>query len=508
MDTEKVWRRRTPLVPVALATAVVLASVVVGVTPAGARTEAYRGAAPGAVTCRLSGAVAFSPRVSTTDAGQHAVLRGTLSRCTTSDNAVKIRSARVTETFTASPLNCTTLAGTGAAATLSVTWRGAMWGRRASFSATTQSNSRSQLVTNGGGDEGFAIPGGGGQSTTSGSFAATSGSSASVYSTLTASALTTRCRGGVTKLSVIGSITLGSAANGGGGGIAGISGIGLGDYAGTDDPSGLAQFGVDTGTHPSYATEYLDKTSGWAAMDGAAIARGWKGSGYRLVLGVPILPGTGTLAAGAAGDYNQYFATLAQNLVSDGEANAILRLGWEFNGSWYPWYVATASDAANFVTFWQHIVTTMRGVAGEQFKFLWSASATTSSSYSPAQAYPGDAYVDYVGTDNYDEYWGSPFTPGAAWANQLTQQWGLNWLATFAAAHDKPIAIPEWSVEYRSDGHGLGDDPSFIANMAAWFVAHDVAFDDIFSFDSPGTRNDILDGSFPNSLAEFRAVFG
>ena len=313
-------------------------------------------------------------------------------------------------------------------------------------------------------------------------------------------------RQGVRKMAVAGTITVGSASNPGGGG--GASAIPLGDYAGTDDPQDVAGFGAVTGTDPTYATDYLDKTDGWSAMDGASIAQGWEGTGYRLVLGIPILPGTGTLAGGAAGDYDGYFTTLARNLVSDGEANAILRLGWEFNGSWYPWYVADATDAANFVKFWQKIVVTMRAVPGQQFKFLWNASADTGTSYAPAQAYPGNAYVDYVGTDVYDEFWGTPFTPAASWASQLSQQWGLDWLASFAAANDKPIAIPEWSVAIRDDGHGLGDDPSFVNNIAAWFVAHHVAFDDIFSFDSPGEENDITDGAFPASLAAFRADFG
>lgn len=63
-------------------------------------------------------------------------------------------------------------------------------------------------------------------------------------------------------------------------------------------------------------------------------------------------------------------------------------------------------------------------------------------------------------------------------------------------------------MSIRSDGHGLGDDPGFVNNLSAWFVAHHVAFDDIFSFDSGGTMNDITDGHFPNSLAAFRADFG
>jgi hypothetical protein len=114
-----------------------------------------------------------------------------------------------------------------------------------------------------------------------------------------------------------------------------------------------------------------------------------------------------------------------------------------------------------------------------------------------------------VGTDVYDNYWGTPFTPLAGWVHQLSQQWGLNWLTTFAAKHNKPIAIPEWSDEYRTDGHGFGDDPSFVDNMAGWFVTNKVLYASIWSYDSsPTYRNNILDGTFPKALAEFRKDFG
>ncbi len=513
MGTDKVIVRRRPMVPIVLVMAIAVVAATLGITagPAGAKTRAYRGAAPGSVTCQFSGTISFSPRMSASGGGKHSRLNGRLSGCDTSNSLVRVTSGRVHETFSTTPLNCATLSSTGAAGVGSVTWRGTVLGRSASFSATKETNSRSQVVTNGSGHEGFSIPGGGGRAATIGSFAAASGSTASVYTTFTPSALASMCRSaqGVRSLAVSGTVTLGSAATRGtgtGGGSA--SAIPLGDYAGSSDPSGVADFGLSTGTDPTYATDYLDKTDGWAAMDSASGVKGWTGSGYRLVLGVPILPGTGTLAQGATGAYNSYFATLARNLVNDGEANAILRLGWEFNGYWYPWYVQSSADASNFDAFWRQIVTTMRAVSGEQFKFLWSASADTGTSYSPSAAYPGNAYVDYVGTDVYDEFWGSPHTSAAAWSNQLTQQWGLNWLANFAATNGKPIAIPEWSVSIRSDGGGMGDDPAFVENMAAWFASHNVAFDDIFSFDSPGTRNDILDGGFPNSLTEFKALFG
>jgi hypothetical protein len=286
-------------------------------------------------------------------------------------------------------------------------------------------------------------------------------------------------------------------------------GVPLGVYAGEADPAGVATLAATTGTHPTYATDYLAKGGGWAAMDGAANIKAWSSTPYRLAIGVPILPGVGTLAQGATGAYNQYFATLGRNLVSDNEANAILRLGWEFNGNWFRWSVANATDAANFVAFWRQIVTTMRAVPGEKFKFLWNPNAPSPTPYTPDQAYPGNAYVDYVGTDVYDNFWGTPFTPSAAWAHQLIQQWGLEWLATFAAEHNEPIAIPEWSDEYRTDGHGLGDDPTFIDNMANWFVDNDVAFANVWCYDSSSTyRNNLLDGTFPKALAMFKQDFG
>jgi Glycosyl hydrolase family 26 len=284
--------------------------------------------------------------------------------------------------------------------------------------------------------------------------------------------------------------------------------IPLGDYAGEGDPAGVASFAAATGAHITYATDYLDKGDGWASMDSASNIKAWTGSPYRLAIGVPILPGVGTLAEGATGAYDQYFTTLGENLVNDKEANAILRLGWEFNGNWFTWSVASAKDATNFVAFWRQIVTTMRAVPGEKFKFLWNPNGPSPTTYSPSQAYPGNSYVDYIGTDVYDNFWGTPFTPPASWTHQLIQQWGLNWLATFAAEQNKPIAIPEWSDEYRTDGHGLGDDPLFIDNMANWFVANDVAFANVWCYDSSSTyRNNLLDGTFPKALTMFKADF-
>jgi len=237
----------------------------------------------------------------------------------------------------------------------------------------------------------------------------------------------------------------------------------------------------------------------------------WHLSPYRLVLGVPMIPtrdgrAVGTLAAGAAGSYDRYFVALAKNLVSSGHRDAVLRLGWEFNGTWYAWAVTSRTDAENFAAFFRNVVTSMRAVPGSAFAFVWNPTAGAEPE-AAQNAYPGDAYVDYVGLDLYDQVWDIPLDPALAWPRYVTEPNGLQWLATFATLHHKRVVIPEWGLTIRSDGHGLGDDPLFVAKMAQWIKTHDVAFTSYFDVDASDGQHDILDSSFPRSLAVFKRSF-
>ena len=288
------------------------------------------------------------------------------------------------------------------------------------------------------------------------------------------------------------------------------SGHALGVYVGNDDLSAVRAFAAKTRTHPIFVDDFLDGTNGWSGMVSTHSLAHWRRSRLRLVLGVPIIPdGTGgSLAAGAAGAYNAYFVTLAHNLVKSRLSHTVLRLGWEFNGNWFNWSVSNSTDAANYAAYWRNIVNAMRSVRGQAFRFVWNPNGEPgNNAFSAAQAYPGDAYVDYVGTDLYDESWSTPKTPQNAWANDVSAHWGLNWLAGFAAAHAKPIVFPEWSVDYRTDGAGLGDDPYFVNQFASWFATHNVAFADLFCFNTSNEENAITDGHFPNSLVAFEHDF-
>jgi hypothetical protein len=290
-----------------------------------------------------------------------------------------------------------------------------------------------------------------------------------------------------------------------------------GVYAGAATPTEVAAFDSATNTQSEIATDFLPSDDGWSGMDGAGgslswLTSAWAGKGYTLSIGVPIIPANsgGNLATGATGAYNSYFVTLAQTLVAGGEGNAYLRLGWEFDGNWFPsWDAQTPSAEAEFAAYFDQIVTAMRSVPGEAFQFVWNpdVGAFTEQGYNVALAYPGNAYVNVIGVDAYDESWYTPQTPANAW-NETTQP-ALTAARSFAAAQGKPIAICEWGIAFLSNGHGLGDDPLYVNNFAAWMKnpANDVLYESYFNYD--GTSDSILDGgSTPNSLAAFKADFG
>jgi hypothetical protein len=125
-------------------------------------------------------------------------------------------------------------------------------------------------------------------------------------------------------------------------------------------------------------------------MADARIESLWAHSGLRMVCGLPMFPDSCGISraacwnAGAAGDYDSYFSQIARDLVNNGQGNAILRLGWEFN---VPQGYA-GGYAPQFVRFWRDIVTVMRAVPGADFTFDWKPQHRQYSQR-PGQLLPG-----------------------------------------------------------------------------------------------------------------------
>jgi hypothetical protein len=188
-----------------------------------------------------------------------------------------------------------------------------------------------------------------------------------------------------------------------------------------------------------------------------------------------------SLVAAAAGSDNSKFYDLGKLLVKDGLGTTIIDLGREMNASWYEWSEerAPSSEPDAFILAWRQIVTTMRSVPGQHFKFLWTLYPDATS---VADCWPGSGYVDDIGTDIFDWYGGPggtyPHTAAGAldhekkWQEILTTSvGGLNWMAKFSKATGKPIVIPEWGLDFHT--FGGQDDLLFIRNMMAWMKAHD-----------------------------------
>lgn len=279
----------------------------------------------------------------------------------------------------------------------------------------------------------------------------------------------------------------------------------LGVYRGAANERGVHDFETWLG-QPVRAAEDFLPADNWSTVEGPSwMLSTWRDSGRHLILSVPLLTSSSdSLRAGAAGDYDNHFRRLAENLVANGLADTTLRLGWEFNGSWFRW---KAKDCPScFAGYWRHVVVAMRAVRGAAFTFDWNP--TRGREDFPAEdAWPGDDFVDYVGLDVYDQSSTSASDANGRWSDLVDGDHGLRWQHDFAAAHHKATSLPEWGVVAGADG-GAGDDPTYIQHMHDWMVANGVAYDSYFAFDAPDGDHDLTDGKFPSSAARFRSLFG
>ncbi|MBQ1163094.1 glycoside hydrolase family 26 protein [Streptomyces smyrnaeus] len=159
------------------------------------------------------------------------------------------------------------------------------------------------------------------------------------------------------------------------------------------------------------------------------------------------------LREGAAGHFDGHYRTLAERLVRQRLADTVLVLGWEMNGTTYTH--RCGPDPAAWKAYWRRIVTTMRSVPGQRFRFDFAPSRGRDVIPWP-RCYPGDDVVDVLGMDAYDQPAGMPFE------EQVREPYGLRAHIEFAARHRKPVSYPEWGL-FRN-----GDNAEYVRGMLAW----------------------------------------
>ncbi|WP_217169872.1 glycoside hydrolase family 26 protein [Streptomyces sp. AC512_CC834] len=194
------------------------------------------------------------------------------------------------------------------------------------------------------------------------------------------------------------------------------------------------------------------------------------------------------LRQGAAGRFDHHFRALAERLVALKVPDTVLVLGWEMNGTTYTHRCGPDPEA--WKTYWNRIVTTMRAVPGQKFRFDFTPSRGRDA-VPWTQCYPGDATVDIIGMDSYDQPRGMTFD------EQVKEPYGLQAHVDFAKAHGKPISYPEWGL-FRN-----GDNAAYMRRMLAWMDEHKPVYNTVTDYCPHGVWQ--CDDN-PRSTAVYRSV--
>jgi hypothetical protein len=249
--------------------------------------------------------------------------------------------------------------------------------------------------------------------------------------------------------------------------------VNLGVYAGPGAQATAQAFVTQNGGQVPYALDFINGTTWSEISDPQWTLQHWTGTSFHMIFAVPMLPDRGaSLASGATGAYDSEFASLATNLVAAGDGNSTLMLGWDPLQPGTAWEAVTPAESTDYRTYWRDIVTTMRSVQGANFAFEWDGGNPTRDQ-SPSLAYPGDAYVDLVATDAFDNV--VPLPDVSRWTTQAQATYGADWFSQFALSHKKPLAIAKWGLVPARVIGGGGDDPKFVTQLTNWCATHHVA---------------------------------
>jgi hypothetical protein len=296
----------------------------------------------------------------------------------------------------------------------------------------------------------------------------------------------------------------------------------LGVFRGTD-PGAVAEYESWLGRDVDYVVDFSARDTWKDISQPQYMLKAWKGTGYRPVYSLAMLPegdSSATIRRGAAGNYDRYFRTLARRLIEAGQQDAILRLGWEFNLEDSRW---ATPDSAAFIRYWRRVVAAMRAQSGAAFQFDWNPN-NGATKYDAVQYYPGDDVVDYVGVDAYDVSWAFhtyPYPAGCRSSCRLERQrnaWektifggkrGLRFWSRFAAHHGKPLTLPEWGLWTRDDNHGGGDNAYYLRQMRTFIKdpKNGVGYHAYFEVDGHDGPHRLMT-TFPASGRVYRSLFG
>lgn len=225
----------------------------------------------------------------------------------------------------------------------------------------------------------------------------------------------------------------------------------LGFYSLLDPDANFGGLGVDAQLRP------VASERGWGSGPVSAWKTAQETPGGVLVLGLSLTdaPEGSSFADVAHGRFDAEIDQLGRFIIAS-EKRVLLRIGYEFDGSWNAAY----ADHSTFKDVWRHIVDRLRAADVTNVEYVWHGSASPIDDIIESRHedivnwYPGDSYVDWVGTSWFlladavpIEGAGEGFTP-------LTHRELTDELVDFAREHGKPVIVAELSPQGFDLTHG------------------------------------------------------
>lgn len=204
----------------------------------------------------------------------------------------------------------------------------------------------------------------------------------------------------------------------------------------------------------------------------------------QLVVTMPMFPSDQTgMEAVASGEHADKYQRFGKDFVARGLNDVYFRFGAEMNGRWS---TDTAVDRPDqYIRAWKEIAEALDSVAGSEFEYIWAPNIGEVHIPAP-RAYPGDDYVDQIGLTLYDagrKHYPYPDDCDSDcmdrrrrknWEYLVEQRYGLDYWASFARDHDKPLVFPEYGIAAeKSHLQGGGDNPHFFKWFDDWMRSND-----------------------------------
>jgi Glycosyl hydrolase family 26 len=208
---------------------------------------------------------------------------------------------------------------------------------------------------------------------------------------------------------------------------------------------------------------------------------------HKAVPFVQIDPGHATMAAIAAGQYDTYLRSYADQVRAYGHS-VIIGFAAEMNGDWDSWGWRHTRPAT-WIAAWRHFVTIFRQQAANNVTWIWTIDQINHETGRMQDWWPGASYVTWIGIDGYYHF------PSDTFASLFGQT-----IAEVRMFTDDPVLLSETAIGQVAGQ--VAKVPDLFTGIRAYHLLGFVWFD---QFQDQGVYHQDWRLIHPAALAEFRS---